>query len=376
MDAEALPNDTTSRQPFGMGDQLERLALTESFLTWHFPRLDLPERQRVVAFCRAFMAVGAAETLSRPGWVAKPLLGDGGRIQPMLSVRLAPRKRAHLLQPTQPDDPHVLVDIDDGHSAIDWVDRYVSDAFREPAIELVSIGGALAPTSETVAISMANGRLRLASLHVDGSVRLPSGPNTAHDLLGFGGASITSSLAALTRQMEDLINDPRVREADLQRFFEQHPDFLLGDAYEGAVPQLVLPLSDGRSLRPDFALTPANPADLCDLLDLKLPQHRLLAGIDSRIHLSAKVMDAVGQMRTYQNYFNDERRREAVHDMYGLRFFRPRMIIVIGQRKAVDPIQLREAESDVPGLTLVAYDDILERARRRIRRRPTSTGCG
>ena len=138
----------------------------------------------------------------------------------------------------------------------------------------------------------------------------------------------------------------------------------------------MLPLSDGRSLRPDFALTPSNPADLCDLLDLKLPQHRLLAGIASRIHLSAKVMDAVGQMRTYQNYFNDERRRKAVHETYGLRFFRPRMIVVIGQRKAVDPIQLREAESDVPGLTLVAYDDILERARRRIRRRSAPTGAG
>jgi hypothetical protein len=184
-----------------MGDQLERLALAESFLTWHFPRLDLPERQRVVAFCRAFMAEGAAETLSRPGWVAKPLLGDGGRIQPMLSIRLAPRRRAHVLRPTQPEDPHVLADIDDGYTAIDWVDRYVRDASREPAIELVSIGGALDPTGETVAISVVNGRLRLASIHVDGSVRLLSGPDTAHGLLGIG-ASITSSLAALTGNLK------------------------------------------------------------------------------------------------------------------------------------------------------------------------------
>ncbi|WP_399089563.1 Shedu anti-phage system protein SduA domain-containing protein [Streptomyces sp. BBFR2] len=348
---------------------MTRLALTESLLTWRYPRLDLPARQRVAAFCRAFMTEGADAALGSPKWAAKPLLGDRGRIQPMFSVRLDHTMRAHLLQPAQPAGPHVLVDVHDRHPVIDWVDRYVAEAATAPTVELLSTSEALDPTVETLGLAMVDGRLRLVSLQMDGSVRLPSAPGIAHDLLNI----VTPSLTALTRELEDLINDPRVREANLQRFFEQNPDFLLNDAYVRAIPQLVLPLSGGRSLRPDFALTPSNPADLCDLLDLKLPQHQLLAGIDSRIHLSAKVMDAVGQMRTYRNYFNDERRREAVHATYGLHFFRPRVIVVIGQRKVVDPIQLREAESDVPGLTLITYDDILERARRRVRRRSPLT---
>ncbi|RGD60442.1 DUF4263 domain-containing protein [Kitasatospora xanthocidica] len=278
-----------------------------------------------------------------------------------------------LLEPARPGDPHVVLDTYSEPLVIDWVDRMVRDAYQEPTVDLLSTTAVSDPADATIAISLVGGRLRIASLHVDGSVQLASGPNTAHDLLNIG-TSVTPSLASLTRQLEDLINDPLVCEADLQRFFEQNPEFLLNDTYETVVPQLVLPLSDGRSLRPDFALAPSNPADLCDLLDLKLPSHSLLAGIASRVHLSAKVMDAVGQMRTYQNYFNDEHRREAVHQMYGLHFFRPRMIVVIGQRKAVDPVQLRAAESDVPGLTLVAYDDILERARHRIRRRQLSGG--
>lgn len=348
-----------------------RIALTESFVTGSYPRLVPCARQSVMAFCHAFMAGGAAAMLDSPQWAAKRLRGDGGREQPMLTVRLNHVLRAHLLEPTGTGGPYVLVDVHESTPVIDWVDRYVRDAARSPTLDLLSTGEASDPTSETVGISLVNGRLRLVSLHVDGSVRLPSGSGVAHDLLNIG-TSAMPSLTVLARQLEDLINDPRVREAELQRFFERHPEFLLNDSYEQAVPQLVLPLSDGRSLRPDFALTPSNPADLCDLLDLKLPQHQLLAGIDSRIHLSAKVMDAVGQMRTYQNYFNDEGRREAVHQMYGLRFFRPRVIVVIGQRKAVDPIKLREAESDVPGLTLIAYDDILERVRSRIRRKSPS----
>nr|BEK65685.1 hypothetical protein KPHV_29120 [Kitasatospora purpeofusca] len=165
------------------------------------------------------------------------------------------------------------------------------------------------------------------------------------------------------RELEDLINDPKADELALQRFFEANPEFLLGDAYERAIPQLFLPLEGQQSLEPDFGLRPHNPNALGDLLDLKLPQVKLLAGIPARRRLTAKVTEAVAQMRTYQRYFNDPVRREAIRERYDTRFYLPRLFVVIGRRADLDPIELRDAESDFQGLQLVTYDDVLERVR-------------
>nr|BFD90909.1 hypothetical protein KitaXyl93_22690 [Kitasatospora sp. Xyl93] len=165
------------------------------------------------------------------------------------------------------------------------------------------------------------------------------------------------------RELEDLINDPKVEELALQQFFEANPEFLLGDAYERAIPHLYLPLEGQRFLQPDFGLRPHNPNALGDLLDLKLPQAKLLTGIPARRKLSAKVADAAAQMRTYQRYFNDPAKRDAIRQRYDTRFYLPRLFVVIGRRADVDPIDLRDAESGSHGLQLVTYDDVLERVR-------------
>ncbi|MFJ8430409.1 Shedu anti-phage system protein SduA domain-containing protein [Kitasatospora sp. NPDC094019] len=164
-------------------------------------------------------------------------------------------------------------------------------------------------------------------------------------------------------ELEDLINDPKTDELALQRFFEANPEFLIGDAYERAIPQLFLPLEGQQSLKPDFGLRPHNPNALGDLLDLKLPQVKLMAGIPARRRLTAKVTEAVAQMRTYQRYFDDPKRRESIRERYNTRFYHPSLFVLIGRRTDLDPIELRDAESDFPRLHLITYDDVLERVR-------------
>lgn len=62
--------------------------------------------------------------------------------------------------------------------------------------------------------------------------------------------------------------------------------------------------------------------------------------------------------------------RRAIEDEYGLHFFRPRMMVVIGRRGGISPLEFRRAESDVKELQLVTYDDLLDRARLKLRKVP------
>ena len=43
------------------------------------------------------------------------------------------------------------------------------------------------------------------------------------------------------------------------------------------------------------------------------------------------------------------------------------MFVVIGRRGKISPIQLRKVEQDVPRLNLLTYDDLLERARYKLK---------
>jgi hypothetical protein len=56
-----------------------------------------------------------------------------------------------------------------------------------------------------------------------------------------------------------------------------------------------------------------------------------------------------------------------VEEIYGLRFFLPRMMVLIGKRSDYAATDLRRAETDMPQLTLVTYDNLVERARSRMR---------
>ncbi|MFD3422779.1 Shedu anti-phage system protein SduA domain-containing protein [Streptomyces decoyicus] len=217
-------------------------------------------------------------------------------------------------------------------------------------------------------VELLDGRLKLVSVQPDGSVRVVDTPGQIHNLLYIASME-AAGWKTLVQELEELINSPQTVEQDLQRFFERNPDFLCGDAYEEARSHIVLQRDDDGPLIPDFALKPSNSNALCDLLELKLPKAKLLRVSKNRVRLTSAIMEACAQLREYQSYFEDAKKRLAIEESYGLRFFRPRMMVLIGKRSDYSATDLRNAETDVPNLSIVTYDDILERARARIRKR-------
>jgi anti-anti-sigma factor len=176
-------------------------------------------------------------------------------------------------------------------------------------------------------------------------------------------ASSRTQLRADVDGFEDLINSQRTRESDIHHFFEEHPTFLLGQEYRQLHSKVLLERNDDGPLIPDFMLQPFDD-ELCDLLELKLPREPVVVGRENRKRFSSAVQEAVAQLRTYRDYFDDRTRREEIQRRYGIRVYRPRMAVLIGRVTSVDPIEYRRIADGQKEVRIMTYDDLLKRARR------------
>lgn len=187
----------------------------------------------------------------------------------------------------------------------------------------------------------------------------------AGDERGTGLFTVHQDSGAIQREVEvfeAIINHPDVSEAQLQRFFEEHPHFL--SASHLPLPQVRLSRDDGSVLIPDFILKPiaVQQRDSCwEVLDLKRPQERLLAGKGSRARLSSKVMTAIRQLRDYQEHFNDARYALRIATLLGHPLRYPQIGVLIGRLANTDVAALEREQRQLMGVKIVTYDEILER---------------
>lgn len=165
-------------------------------------------------------------------------------------------------------------------------------------------------------------------------------------------------------QLEELVNARRVKEADLQEFFEQNEILLRGIDYERAIAHPVLKRDDDGDLIPDFFLKPLD-SDFVDILDLKLPTEKLTVGTRDRRRFSAAVSEAIAQVREYRAYFERPKYRERVRAVYGVSGYRPSSAVVIGRTpdEGYDEGQRRIFDDLPRHVRIVTYDDLLARMR-------------
>lgn len=162
----------------------------------------------------------------------------------------------------------------------------------------------------------------------------------------------------------DLINDKRASESDFQYFLNANPDILLSLGYSVARPHVTLTSEDGRKLIPDYLLTIPG-TDMVDILDLKRPRHSPI------IHrpyprVSSELSKAIGQLRKYQQYFESPSNRRRFEDTYGLRAFKPRVVVVLGRnRHFANAEERRLIDDEIPGVRLLTYDEIASYAEQR-----------
>jgi Domain of unknown function (DUF4263) len=165
-------------------------------------------------------------------------------------------------------------------------------------------------------------------------------------------------------QLEELINDPDLKEQQLQEFFEAHPHLLAGIDYARVEPHPYLKRADQGPLIPDFMLEPS-PGGFADVLDLKLPKVSVVVGKPDRLAQSAAVTSAIAQLREYRAWFDDASNQKQFQKKYNMQAYKPSVVMVIGRDPKADPYELRRLWADLPtSLKILTYDDLLRRIRR------------
>lgn len=210
-----------------------------------------------------------------------------------------------------------------------------------------------------------DGQVRIVELQPNGEFVFIDGTSNLHNIIYIDARS--AALKDAIDELEFLINNEGSEEADIQDFFERHPDLVLTPDYKRLHPHVALE-STYETLIPDFLLEPIEQDGLCDLLELKLPSTQTFVLKKSRLRFSAAVLEAAAQLRTYSQFFDDPANRDNFRRHYGLTAYKPRMFVIIGRRGDVDPLQVRAMEGDLPGLRLKTYDQIVERAKARLKR--------
>jgi hypothetical protein len=171
-------------------------------------------------------------------------------------------------------------------------------------------------------------------------------------------ANISASALSLPAHvLREAISDRGVTERDLQEILERHPELIPGDYFE-ARPQIILePNIRGQQI-PDFMLRPVD--DLWDLLEIKTAAIRVVVNQRSRPRFSQAMASAIQQVRDYAQLLESEDVRDRLAQRYGIRTFKPRMILIAGRSRDASPVEYRriatQAASDVQ---FYSWDDVL-----------------
>ena len=249
--------------------------------------------------------------------------------------------------------------------------RHLPDDRSDVAVD--DIGGTLDMAGQVLrsqaghgmrrALAMSGERLQVVTLLSDGAYAIAEGDERINAVVHFVCARAGRLLDAI-HELEWLINCPEVREDELQRFFEKHPEFLLGTEYRQLHPQLVLQRTGAASLIPDFILEPVTTPLLCDLIDLKLPQVEIATGGPGRHRLAHSVGAAVAQLREYRQWFDDPRHRDDAMRLYGVSAYMPTAAVIIGRDpERLSPQEFQALRQDISWLKVMTYDDIVRRGR-------------
>lgn len=217
---------------------------------------------------------------------------------------------------------------------------------------------------EITGLTYIDGRIRVVSLKRDGTFKLenPHKYSTNEIFTSFQEQLYSSQID----EFEELINSQKAKEHDLQKFFEKYPFFILNDMYQRIHPQLVLK-SEDVNLRPDFILEPYNQHEFCDILEIKPPSFPIFIKKKNRNRYSAAVFEAKAQLLEYKSFFQENAKRNAIEKKYGLKFYRPRLHLIIGRTGKLDPMTEREIEESERDISIITYDKLLARAKNKLK---------
>jgi len=171
--------------------------------------------------------------------------------------------------------------------------------------------------------------------------------------------------ANILKELEHIINDPKTKEADLQKYFETYPELLAGDDYDVVLPQAIIVNDDNSIWKSDFVLAPKNQYEFSKVLELKIPQINIVNKPKSgHVTFSAKVWNGIQQIRDYSRAFNNKTVRERFKKEYNVDIFKPDLHLIAGRKwdiRMMDSLRQLQRETQVK---IEDWDTVLDRLKR------------
>ena len=154
-------------------------------------------------------------------------------------------------------------------------------------------------------------------------------------------------------KLKSMVNNQNSIEEDFQQFFE-HNHWMFGIDYIGATPTKKISETD----IPDFLLERYD--GFHDILDLKLPIPNLFKKKGNKLHPRHELYDGCSQIEYYVGYSNENVRKIATEIRE--KIYRPKGILVIGRTNSHEKERLRQYIDDHPKVTIMTYDDVIQKA--------------
>jgi len=197
-------------------------------------------------------------------------------------------------------------------------------------------------------------------IYADGTQHLPSGLYL----------TVFSKWGEVIRELEELVNWPKVDERHLQEFFEKYPELLKGDEYDLMIPQACIvneaDLEPGNTWRADFVLHPLDEASFCKVLELKPPQFSVeRSPSHSHMRFYANLHAALTQLRDYGEAFHSTQTRQRFRDQYGIDVFRPDLQLIAGRKWDFMHIRNMQELQRRQMVTFDNWDAAIEKLRRK-----------
>jgi Domain of unknown function (DUF4263) len=163
------------------------------------------------------------------------------------------------------------------------------------------------------------------------------------------------------RELETLIRAPRIREHELQQFFEEHPQFLtcLDERYTEVRSHVCLIDSAGNKLVPDFMMR-IEDSDVWDIVELKLPTASLCVDPLGGPRPSAVAARGIAELLRYRDYFDVAANRNRFAARYGARGYEPALTLVLGRSPEIH--QWSSVKGRFPNVRVISYETLFQRA--------------
>lgn len=163
------------------------------------------------------------------------------------------------------------------------------------------------------------------------------------------------------QELETLIRAPRIRERDLQQFFEEHPQFLtcLDERYSEVRSHVCLVDSAGNKLVPDFMMR-IEDSDVWDVIELKLPKAPLLVETMGVSRPSAVAARGIAELLKYREYFAVAANRKRFAARYHAHGYEPALTLVLG--RSPQAYDWSSVKGRFPHVRVLSYDMLFQRA--------------